>query len=221
MSTSARMRALTRSSLIAAFVAAAAFSSISHAAPLAIGAIENLDSRNATVVVLGQRFKIDSATLVAGTKSFAASKAIRFLAPGSLVWVDGELKEDGTACVDSITFLPEANVPGATEVFVAGVVKGIDRTGKVTIGNLKIDATSLLADASSALRVGDAIEVLGSQPAAGGTFVAAAVAPLRGQGVGGTGLNGVGGTGLNGVGGTGLNGVGGTGKVNGVGGTGL
>jgi hypothetical protein len=216
MKTSARPRILYASSVISAFVVAATFSGLSHAAPIAIGTVDSFDSSSATAVVLGQRLNIGSATLIAGTKSYSAAKGVRLLTPGAVVWVDGEFKQNGTARVSSLTVLPDLNVPGATQVFVAGVVKAVDRTGKVTIGSLKVDMTPALATA----HVGDFVEVLGTQPAAGGVLVASAVAPLRAQGVGGTGLNGVGGTGLNGVGGTGLNGVGGTG-LNGVGGTGL
>ncbi|MBX5463799.1 MAG: hypothetical protein IRZ28_22265, partial [Steroidobacteraceae bacterium] len=194
------------------------------AAPLAIGTVEKFDSKTSTIVVLGQTYQIGSAKLVAGKKTYPASKAIGLLSPGALLWVDGELRQGGKPKVDSLTVLPETNTPGATQLFVAGVVKSIDRSGKARIGALSVDITPTLGSLGSSVHPGDAIEVLGIQPVPGGVFVATAIAPARDRdstdGVGGTGLNGVGGTGLNGVGGTGLNGVGGTG-LNGVGGTGL
>ena len=169
MSNDARTRTLSRSSLISAFVAAAvSFSSLGHASPLAIGTIESFDSRNATVVVLGQRLAIKSATLIAGAKSYPAAHAIRLLQPGAVVWVDGELNKDGTANVASLTVLPETNVPGATQLFVVGVVKAIDRTGKVRIGDLTVDTTPTLGETNSTTRVGDLIEVLGVQSSKNG-----------------------------------------------------
>ena len=222
MSTRMRARSSHRTFLALSFVAAAALTTPSFAAPLAIGAVEKFDSKASTIVVLGQTYEVGSATLVAGKKSYPASNAIRLLAPGALLWVDGELRRDGKAKVDSLTVLPETNTPGATQLFVAGVVKSIDRSGRARIGALSVDITPTLGSLGSAVHPGDVVEVLGIQPIAGGVLVATAIAPARDSthGVGGTGLNGVGGTGLNGVGGTGLNGVGGTG-LNGVGGTGL
>jgi len=211
--------ALQRFAVASAFVYAASFSSLASAAPLAIGTIESIDARSSSLVVLGQKFSVATATLVSGSKSYSAGKAAQFLAPGTLVWVDGELASNGTAKVASITLLPETNVPGSTQVFVAGVVKAVDSTGKVKIGSLTIDTTPTIGTFEGTISVGDSVEFLGVQPAANGLFVASAVADLRVQGVGGTGLNGVGGTGLAGVGGTGTSGVGGTG-VKGVGGTG-
>ena len=201
------------------FVAAVSFSSLASAAPLAIGTVDQVDSRTSSIVVLGQKYSVASAKLIAGNKSYPAIQGVRFLSQQSLVWVDGEIAKDGTAKVSSITVLPEANVPGATQVFVAGVVTAVDRTGKVKIGGLTIDTTPTVGASNTTIKVGDKLEFLGTQPVANGLFVANALAPLRVQGVGGTGAQGVGGTGRTGVGGTGAQGVGGTG-AQGVGGTG-
>jgi hypothetical protein len=187
---------------------------------LAIGTIESVDARTSSIVVLGQKYSVGSATLVSGTKSYSAGNAAQFLAPGTLVWVDGELAANGSAKVSSLTLLPEANIPGSTQVFVAGVVKAVDSTGKVKIGSLTIDTTPVIGTFDGTIAVGDSLEFLGVQPAANGIFVASVVADLRVQGVGGTGKSGVGGTGVAGVGGTGIAGVGGTGTT-GVGGAGL
>ena len=200
---------------VSALVSAICITNLSHASPLAIGAIENVDSKTASVVVLGQRFSVSSATLVIGTKSFAAAKGVSLLAPSALVWVDGEFRKDGSTQVVSLTVLPERNTPGSSELFVAGTVNSASRTGTIKIGALTVDVTATLAS----VHVGDKVEVLGTQPVVNGVFVATALAPLRAQGVGGTGSSGVGGTGASGVGGTGSSGVGGTG-ASGVGGTG-
>ena len=212
--------ALHRCVVTTAFVVAASLSSLVSAAPLAIGTIESIDARTSSIVVLGQKYSVGSAILVSGSKSYSAGKAAQFLAPGTLVWVDGELANNGSAKVASLTLLPETNVPGATEVFIAGVVKAVDSTGKVKIGSLTIDTTPVIGTFDGAISVGDSVEFFGVQPAANGVFVASAVAGSHIHGVGGTGLTGVGGTGLTGVGGTGKTGVGGTGAA-GVGGTGV
>ncbi|HVX91256.1 MAG TPA: hypothetical protein VHC20_06580 [Candidatus Paceibacterota bacterium] len=220
MFTCTRKAHLRRSAVALAFAASASIATLGHASPLAIGTVENFDSKNGSVVILGQRYPLGSAKLIAGSKSLPAAQGLLLLAPGALVWADGEFRKDGSVQLTSITVLPEINVPGSTQLFVAGVVRALDQVGRAKIGDLTIDLTPTLATSTKATRVGDAVEILGVQPSAGGVLLAAAVAPLRSHAVGGAELNGVGGTGLNGVGGTGLNGVGGTG-LNGVGGTGL
>jgi hypothetical protein len=220
MVTCARTAFLRRSVLTLAFAASVSMADLGVAAPLAVGTVDKFDRNSSSITVLGQNYSVASAKLIAGSQSLPAVQGLRLLASGALVWVDGEFRNDGSTQVSSLTVLPEANVPGSTQLFVAGVVKTVDQTGKVKIGNLTVDITPTLSSSTQTARVGDAIEVLGVQPTASGVFVAAAVAPLRSQGVGGTGLSGVGGTGLSGVGGTGLSGVGGTG-LKGVGGTGV
>jgi len=220
-----RTTVLQRCVLATAFAVAASFSDLAHSAPLAIGAIEQFDTRTSSIVVMGQKYSVGSVKLIAGSKSYSAIQGARLLTPGALVWVDGEFQRDGSTKVASLTVLPELNVPGATQVFVAGVVRSVDHTGRVKVGSLTIDTSPTIGSSNAAIKVGDTIEFLGTQPVTGGVLVASAVAPQRAQGtgvngVGGTGVNGVGGTGVNGVGGTGVNGVGGTG-VNGVGGTGV
>jgi hypothetical protein len=222
---------LHRSVLTTIFAAAASFSSLIQAAPLAIGTVEQIDTRNSSIVVMGQKYAVGSVKLTAGSKSYPAMQGARLLSSNALVWIDGELKKDGSSKVASLTVLPELNVPGSTQLFVAGIVKSIDRTGKVKVGTLSIDTSPTIGSTNSSIKVGDTLEFLGVRPVANGALVASALAPLRAQGVGGTGgpgLQGVGGTGsprVDGVGGTGgpsLQGVGGTGapSLQGVGGTG-
>ena len=217
---------LRRCAVTSLFVAAASFSSLASADPLAVGAIEKIDRANATITVLGQKYSVSTSKLIAGSKSYPALSGVQLLRPDAVVWVDGTLSKDGKAKVSSINVLPETNIPGATQVYVAGVVSSVSLTGAVKVGSLTIDTTPIV-DVS--LKVGDAVEFVGTQPVPNGVFVASGVAPLgvggTGKsgvgvaGVGGTGAAGVGGTGAAGVGGTGAAGVGGTGK-SGVGGTG-
>ena len=220
MFTCTRKAHLRHGAIALAFAASASVANLSHASPLTVGTVEKFDSKSGSAVILGQTYSIGSAKLVAGSKSLPATQGLRLLASAAVVWVDGEFRNDGTVQVNSLTVLPETNVPGSTQLFVAGIIKAVDHIGRVKIGNLTVDITPTLSANAKPPRVGDAVEVLGVQPSGSGVFVASALAPLRSQGIGGTGLNGVGGTGLNGVGGTGLNGVGGTG-LSGVGGTGL
>ncbi len=195
------------------FLAAASFSSLASADPLAVGTIEKIDRANATITVLGQKYSVGTSKLIAGSKSYPAIYGAQLLVADAVVWVDGTLTKDGKAKVSTINVLPETNVPGATQVYVAGVVSAVSLTGAVKVGSLTIDTTPIIG---ASFRVGETVAFVGTQPVPNGVLVANALAPL---GVGGTGAAGVGGTGAAGVGGTGAAGVGGTGAA-GVGGTG-
>jgi hypothetical protein len=219
-----RFSVLRTSVSCAAAVAAILGLSPAHADPLAVGAIEQIDVRTSSVVVLGQRYQLGPKTTVVSESSGQANAP---LAVNSIVWIDGQLNSNGTTVVDSVTVLSEQNVPGATQLLVSGVVSSVRSDGHVRIGQLNVDATATFASASTHYSVGDTVQVFGTQPSPHGVFVAQSAVRLpaasRGtgtQGVGGTGIQGVGGTGIQGVGGTGIQGVGGTG-IQGVGGTGI
>src|SRR5690349_9579997 len=94
-----RTTVLQRCVLATAFAYAASFSNLTHAAPLAIGAVEQVDTRTSSIVVMGQKYSVGSVKLIAGSKSYSAIQGARLLAPGALVWVDGELQRDGSTKV--------------------------------------------------------------------------------------------------------------------------
>ena len=219
----------------AIILAAVAHFNDSSAAPLAIGAVEQIDLRNSSVVVLGQRFHVGPDTLVTSQASYPNRVSLATMPRNALIWVDGEGRADGTTRVDELVILPESNIPGASQLLVTGVVRAVSNDGRIRVGRLDVDITATLSSGNSQISVGDFVEVNGTQPLSQSVFLAQSA--TRAQGVGGTGANalGVGGTGANalgvggtgkvalGVGGTGANalGVGGTGKVAlGVGGTG-
>ena len=214
-------------SCVAAFVfAAISFTNESVASPLAVGAVEQVDLKNSTVVILGQQFHVSAGTLIASQASYPAAISLTALPQNALVWVDGEERASGSR-VDALIVLPESNVPGASQLLLTGVVSSVSSDGQIRVGKLKVDINQTLSSGGAPVAVGDVVEVAGTQPTAQGVFLAQSL--VRTEGVGGTGRVaslGVGGTGrvaTLGVGGTGnaALGVGGTGAVTaGVGGTG-
>jgi len=219
---------------------AISFWNTSVASPLAIGSVEQVDPNTSSIVVLGQQYRLDAGTLLTSEAAYPSRLALADFAPNTLVLVDGRQDTTGSFHVDALIALADSNIPGASQLLVAGVVTGVSNIGQIRIGQLKVDVTPTLASSSSSPAVGDFVEVSGTQPQSKGVFLAQSVVHTQGvvgtghittMGVGGTGrvtAAGVGGTGkvtLNGVGGTGrviAAGVGGTGKLspNGVGGTG-
>ncbi len=239
MSFMLRSRVRERSFCAAAFcLAAFTGSNTSFASHLAIGAVEQVDLKTSSIVVLGQHYHIAASTLLTSQGSDTTHLALADVPQDALVLVDGDESASGATRVDTVILLSASNVPGASELFVTGVVGAVGSDGHMRIGQLKIDFTPTLTSATSPLAVGDFVEVHGIQPAAHGVFLAESIARTSGvggtgrvsaAGVGGTGYStlGVGGTGrvsAAGVGGTGYStlGVGGTGRAStaGVGGTG-
>ena len=202
------------------------YSSESFALPLAVGAIEQVDLKSSSIVVLGQQFHVSASTLITSQASYPAAVSLAALPQNALVWVDGEEKASGSTRVDALVVLTEPNVPGASQLLLTGVVSSVSSDGQIRVGKLKVDINQTLSSGGAPVAVGDAVEVSGTQPTAQGVFLAQTL--TRPEGVGGTGnvALGVGGTGkvaTLGVGGTGnaALGVGGTGNATaGVGGTG-
>jgi hypothetical protein len=160
-------------------VAVAINSPPAHATPLAIGVVDSVDKRAGTISVLGQRIRIDSAQLVAGSRTLPASKGVSLLAPDAVVWVDGTVSR-GVAHAERVYVLPERNVPGATLLFVAGVLSGTDSTGIATIGQLRVDLNPLgLSDIPAA---GSYVEIVGVQPVPRGILLAQGLVSRDNQG---------------------------------------
>jgi hypothetical protein len=62
------------------------------------------------------------------------------------VSVQGSVAGPGLLYADSITVSAEQYVPGASEVFVTGILSSIDAsTGTATLGDLQVDYTSSLS----------------------------------------------------------------------------
>ena len=209
-------------------LATISFTNESVASPLAVGAVEQVDLKNSSIVVLGQQFHVGASTLVTSPAAYPHAVSLADVPQNAVVWVNGEEKTSGATSVDALIVFPESYVPGASQLLLTGVVSSVSSDGQIRVGKLKVDITQTLASNSSPVAVGDLVQISGTQPAAKGVFLAQSVA--RTEGVGGTGKAvtlGVGGTGnvALGVGGTGnvtVLGVGGTGRAStlGVGGTG-
>ena len=173
-------------SCVAAFVfAAISFTNESVASPLAVGAVEQVDLKNSSVVVLGQQFHVSAGTLITSQASYPAAISLTALPQNALVWVDGEEKASGSTRVDALIVLPESNVPGASQLLLTGVVSSVSSDGQIRVGKLKVDINQTLSSSGAPVAVGDVVEVAGTQPTAQGVFLAQTL--VRTEGVGGTG----------------------------------
>ena len=190
-----------------------------------LGLVQTVDAASGALVVSGQTVHVSSKTKL-GQSSLPGK--------GSLVAVYGALNADGTITATQITSLGNSYVPGATTLYVRGVVKSVNASlGRAQVGSLSIDYTaSLYSSAAASIKAGTVAEFAGVQTSS--TLFASKAAGIGGTdlvmaGIGGTDLAtaGIGGTDLAvakaaGIGGTDLAkaGIGGTDLVAaGIGGT--
>lgn len=121
------------------------------------GPVEAIDLANGTFVSLGQVV-------------MTSGRELRNLRVGDFVAVEGSVMGPGWLYADAVTVTDIDYVPGATEVFVSGMLSEIDSAaGTARIGKLTIDYTPSLARAqapSSAMWT-----FRGTQPAVTGLMI--------------------------------------------------
>ena len=164
-------------SAVAAFVGTALGGAV-HAATLTVGPVEQVNLKTSTLIVLGQTYHIDAATVIKNRGGAAVT--LGALAPNTLVSIDGSETAAGRATVQGVTSLPELDVPGATPLLVTGVVSAESPTGQIKIGGLAVDIVSTLTSDAPKFQIGNLVEITGTQPNPGGLFLAQSVIPLAG-----------------------------------------
>ena len=137
------------------------------------------------LTVLGQTYQVKpTATVVIGDKRLTAAQSINFLSPGAYVSISGKDGVNGTHEAIEIIVSQRMYVPGASTVFVSGVVTAYDSAlGLARIGSLLINTTPASASNSfQGISVGSRLEVLGTQAALGGVVWAAEARSISGTG---------------------------------------
>ncbi len=123
-----------------------------------LGIVETVDKTSGTLVVSGQSVLISSKT--EGAEALPAK--------GALVAVYGSLGADGTIAAAQIKTVNQSYVPGASTLYVRGVVKSVNPAlAKAQVGGLSIDYSASLYDTSAAsIQVGSVAEFAGLQTSA-------------------------------------------------------
>ena len=194
--------------IVAAFVASAVVG-VAQAGTLAVGPVEQVNPKASTIAVLGQTYKLGPTTSI---KTQAGEPlALNLLAPDTIVAVEGAESAHGVATVTDVISLPQLDVPGATRLFVSGVVSSENSAGQIRVGRLVVDINATLTSDSQAFAVGNFVEIVGTQPNPGGLFLAQSIMPTNGIIAGGASANGIiaGGASANGIiaGGASANGI--------------
>ena len=202
--------------LVAALICAAA----SAEDTTVLGPVEAIATNGSSVTVLGQTF------LVPGSNGSASRLSV-----GQYVFVSGQKLATGELYAAKVQRSKFSYVPGASEVFLTGVISQADSTTAfVKIGGANVYVAEATLVFAPNLAVGDSVEIAGSQAQPLGPVWATEIRVLKSastQGIQGTGIStsGIQGTGIStsGIQGTGAStsGIQGTGvSTNGIQGTG-
>ena len=140
-------------------------SNASNTLLLLVGPLQSYNVMTGTAVILGQNIHI----------------GVRSLQAGLTFSVFGTINSNGSFNVSSISG-GNVYVPGATDVFLTGVVKTSNpMLDLITVGGATVDLTLALASGGAMPPVGAAIQLVGTQPSIGGVILAKAmnVGPLE------------------------------------------
>jgi len=202
--------------LVAALICAAA----SAEDTTVLGPVEAIATNGSSVTVLGQTF------LVPGSNGSASRLSV-----GQYVFVSGQKLATGELYAAKVQRSKFSYVPGASEVFLTGVISQADSTTAfVKIGGANVYVAEATLVFAPNLAVGDSVEIAGSQAQPLGPVWATEIRVLKSastEGIQGTGVStsGIQGTGIStsGIQGTGAStsGIQGTGvSTSGIQGTG-
>ena len=142
---------------------------------LASGPIEKVDLKSGRVVILGQ-------TYAAQAGAPALKRLADQVSSGSTVVASVLGSKDSAGKLRAARLVVGGTdyAPGATPVVVLGRVESVQSgTGTLRVGQLSVDYTSILSNASTAFVAGQLIAVAGVQAAAGASLVASRIVVLE------------------------------------------
>jgi hypothetical protein len=125
-----------------------------------IGPIERVANSGKELTVLGQLV-----TLAPSTRTSGVPEIVSVISQDQLVLVSAVLQPDGRYAAKELQTLPARYVPGASEVFIRGVISSVDaQTAKLELNGLSVYFGDLVNAPSLRLREGEHISVVGKQP---------------------------------------------------------
>jgi hypothetical protein len=210
--------------------------------PTIAGPVEAVAPNGLSIRVLGQQFATSARAIIpgAGANHVVAARAFSV---GNFVLVTGKRLSNGSLVAKSIAIVNDSYVAGATNVYLTGIVTGIDSSlGVVRVGETSVYANDAIAAGGIEIAIGAEIEVLGRQANPNGQVWASQVrsasqlamrspsevlSVVRGEttlagtrSIQGTGVQSIQGTGVQSIQGTGVQSIQGTG-IQSIQGTGI
>jgi hypothetical protein len=136
-----------------------------------IGPVERVSDTGNELLVLGQLVVVGPSTRVIG-EDVAAYGASH----DQQVVVSADLQPDGRYTASELQPLAARYVPGASEIFIRGVIRAVDvTTATLEINGLSVYFGDLVNAPSLRLRIGEQISVTGKQPIPFGSVWASSV----------------------------------------------
>ena len=129
------------------------------------GPVDSIDRTNGVFESMGQ--------VVLASQDMLAGMQV-----GDFVEVGGSVISSGWYYADSVSVSPERYVPGATEVFISGMLSSVNEmNGTARMGGLTIDFTASLASGDAP--AGEMWSFHGTRPARGGAMISSRTAEAR------------------------------------------
>lgn len=139
------------------------------------GPVGAVNTAHSSISVLGQDVRLNRAQLrkVLAHKVDAAGSPIQVVISGPYA--------GGHIDARTLLILADPYVPGASDVAILGYISKVNESvGRASIGRLIVDLTAF----AQPVKVGDLVELAGTQPMLGGTFVAAEFRPAPNGSIG-------------------------------------
>jgi hypothetical protein len=205
--------------LTAGVIAAILCANANAADVFAIGPVEKISADNSFVTVLGQTYSI--AQLKSSANHSGLSSALEGMTLGAYVYISGERASDDSLVAESVGIGNAAYVPGASQVFLSGVVSKYNQAlGEATIGGTQIYLPNATVNGSSGISIGAQLEVAGYQSHPSAQIWATEIQGANRNSIQGTGKRSIQGTGILSIQGTGILSIQGTGILS-IQGTGI
>ncbi len=132
---------------------------------LVVAQVEAVNCQGQSFQALGLQFRFTDEFVLAGICDPSADDSVRYAS------ISAVADEDGALVATTVSSLGIQYIPGVSPVYILGEVS----ISRADVGSFAIAGSTPISIATSSPRLGERVEVIGTQPQIGGTIVAASV----------------------------------------------
>jgi hypothetical protein len=132
---------------------------------LVVAQVETVDCHDRSFQALGLKFQSADEYVLAGICDPSADESLRYASISAVV------AQDGSLVATSVASLGARYIPGVSPVYIVGEVSA----SRVDVGAFAIAGSAPISIVTSSPRLGERVEVIGTQPQVGGVIIAASV----------------------------------------------
>ena len=132
---------------------------------LVVAQVETVDCHDRSFQALGLKFQSADEYVLAGICDLSADDSLRYASISAVV------AQDGSLVATSVASLGTRYIPGVSPVYIVGEVSA----SRVDVGAFAIAGSAPISIVTTSPRLGERVEVIGTQPQVGGVIIAASV----------------------------------------------